>query len=225
MRDLGGYLGLNNKKVNYSLLYRSINWSGANSVAESRLKALKMKTELDIRIGHTTCDHPIDGIEFVNLGISQYDAIVPGSGRYWKGAMSSLGSIFDLLSKEESYPLTFHCTHGADRTGTLAFLILGLLGVDYEDICRDFELTSFYYGKRWRSNITYDSVDGYKFAESGIMQDDELNYVAFNKLYYEMMKNFGTASGILSDAITNYLSTACNVPNATIESVRNILLG
>ena len=38
----------------------------------------------------------------------------------------------------------FHCIGGADRTGTLAFLIEALLGVNEGDMSKDYELTSFY---------------------------------------------------------------------------------
>ena len=36
----------------------------------------------------------------------------------------------------------FHCTHGADRTGTIAYLIEALLGVDESDRITDYELTT-----------------------------------------------------------------------------------
>lgn len=37
----------------------------------------------------------------------------------------------------------FHCHGGADRTGTLAFLIEALLGVSESDLSKDFELTTY----------------------------------------------------------------------------------
>jgi hypothetical protein len=39
------------------------------------------------------------------------------------------------------YPLVFHCTHGKDRTGIIAALILLTLGVDEADIVRDYAAT------------------------------------------------------------------------------------
>lgn len=36
-----------------------------------------------------------------------------------------------------------HCVGGADRTGTLAFLIEALVGVSESDLSKDYELTSF----------------------------------------------------------------------------------
>ena len=45
------------------------------------------------------------------------------------------------FADESNYPIYFHCSYGRDRTGTMAFLLLGLLGVERIDIQKDFELT------------------------------------------------------------------------------------
>ena len=46
-----------------------------------------------------------------------------------------------VFANQANYPILFHCTYGRDRTGTLAFMINGLLGVSRKDLYRDFELT------------------------------------------------------------------------------------
>jgi len=43
-----------------------------------------------------------------------------------------------------NHPMVFHCTAGKDRTGLMAMLLLGALGVPDEDIVRDYELTTHY---------------------------------------------------------------------------------
>ena len=55
---------------------------------------------------------------------------------------------------KEDRNIYFHCIGGADRTGTLAFLIEALLGVSENDLSKEYELTSFYYdnGVRCRNN-------------------------------------------------------------------------
>ena len=228
MRDIGGYQTESGAFVKYGKLFRSAYWDNADSTTDIRLKGLGIKTELDIRRSSGSNDysaskHPINGVNFVNLGIGQYTQVVPNAYSYYVGAMENIDDIFALLSNEENYPLTFHCTAGADRTGTLAFLILGLLGVDYENICQDFELTTFYNSRRWRSNII-DNNGTYEFDDTGVMQNDSNNYVAFNALYDAMMTRYGGQDNKLSTAITNYLTTACNVNASVLEQVKNIML-
>ena len=98
-------------------------------------------------------------------------------------------------------------------------MINGFLGVGYEDLCKDFELTSFYNSRRWRSAIK----DG-SFDDSGVMQDDSNNYVGFGALYNQMMKHYGTSGGTLSEAIKNYLTGACEISEKTLNSLKNILV-
>lgn len=226
MRDLGGWKIGENRRVRFDYLYRSCNWSNVDKTSESQLKALGMRTELDIRYSSSSksyekSEHPIEGINYVNLGMGQYDAILPNSGKYYGTAHANFKNMFELLAKKENYPLTFHCTYGADRTGTLAFLINGLLGVSYEDLCADFELTTFYGGsKRWRSDI---DAEG-NFTTSGIMQDDSSNYVAFGALYQNMMKGYGKSDGRLDNAIANYLTTVCGISSQTLTQVKMLLI-
>jgi len=54
-------------------------------------------------------------------------------------------------------PVYFHCLWGADRTGTLAFILEALLGVSQSDIDKDYELTMFCTNtiSRTRSNASF----------------------------------------------------------------------
>ena len=55
-----------------------------------------------------------------------------------------LRCVIDAVTHRE--PVYFHCTAGADRTGTLACVLEGLLGMTQSDIDKDYELTTFYSG-------------------------------------------------------------------------------
>ena len=46
-----------------------------------------------------------------------------------------------ILADPASYPAVFHCTAGKDRTGLLAAVVLGLLGVPDDDIITDYALS------------------------------------------------------------------------------------
>jgi hypothetical protein len=58
-----------------------------------------------------------------------------------RAAEAVIASIFGLLADESSYPLVFHCEGGKDRTGLIAALVLGVLGVADQEIARDYAMT------------------------------------------------------------------------------------
>jgi protein-tyrosine phosphatase len=50
-------------------------------------------------------------------------------------------AVLDIVAAEANQPVVFHCAAGKDRTGLVAMLILGLLGVDAEIVAADYALT------------------------------------------------------------------------------------
>ena len=225
MRDLGGWSATDGNVIGYGLLYRGSNLVNITESGKDVFKnELGIKTEIDLR-SNGTKDAPMEGVNYYRYGLWLYSAMIPDGDpdkkiSFNSSSPTSISSIFSLLADENNYPIYFHCNAGADRTGSLAFLIEGLLGVDYPDIIKDFELTSFSkMGQRWRSNI----VDG-EFTSDGIMQNDSNNYVGFGELYTLMMKLYGAEGKPLSYAIENYLKSVCGVSSETINSVKRILL-
>lgn len=233
VRDLGGWQTEDGKTVKYGLLYRGgkTNPNGGNSCAQSDAElfsqTLGVKTEIDLRTqdaddGNQSRSVFGDRVFYYKATLTQYSYIFPDFEQtepyersYDSRSKYSIREIFRVLADEENYPVFFHCNAGADRTGTVAFLINGVLGVSYEDLTRDFELTS----GRYRSAI----VDG-KFAEDGVMQDNADNYIAWDKMYQTMMQDYGTEDGTLASAIENYLVTVCKVKEEEIESMKSIML-
>lgn len=238
VRDIGGWATEDGKKVKYAMLYRGgkTNPSGGNTCApedqELFAKHLGVKTEIDLRTpgsddGDQTYSVFGNGVMYYKTPLTQFCYIFPSfeqtepmSRGYDTRVKYSVQQIFKVLAEEENYPIFFHCNGGADRTATVAFLINGLLGVSYEDLTRDYELTTFSTaGARWRSSVK----DG-KFDASGVYQDDEGNYVAWGKMYDMMMEEYGTKDGSLSSAIENYLIEECALDKETLDAVRSIML-
>ena len=133
----------------------------------------------------------------------------------------SLKSIFEVLADERNYPVYIHCNAGADRTGTVAFLINGLLGVSEADLIRDYELTSFskVSGLRYRSEIKNGD-----FTEIGVMKNDYDNFVAFGALMNAIKTNYGAEGGTLSYAIESFLTDYVGVSHEDIESLKRIMI-
>jgi len=100
-------------------------------------------------------------IDFRTPGEAQYDgttSVIPGARLeyYTISAYSDIftygdnvAKIFKELANVNNYPVYMHCTGGADRTGTISFLLNALLGVGYNELIQDYEFTTFAnYGTR-----------------------------------------------------------------------------
>lgn len=238
LRDIGGWQTEDGKTVAYGKIYRGprINTDGNETnlypwghavLADT----LNIQTEIDLRTpdldnGNQSANALDKERPYVRAPLTGYTYIFPEFSQqepqirsYDERTKSSVQAIFAVLSQEESYPVYIHCNAGADRTGTVDFLINGLLGVPYEDLTRSFELTSFStHGARWRSDIKKGI-----FTDSGVMQDDAGNYVAWEVMYAYMMEHYGQGR-TLSQAIEHYLLEACQVPQDHIDAVKAIML-
>lgn len=247
VRDIGGWKASNGTaRIKYGMVYRGGRLNGTATDGEPFLTeqenqimrtVLGIQSEIDLRNstdndGQTACQFGSD-LAYQMFPVSAYSTIIPGFQNTLNGikyaydetSTASIRQIFTYLADESHYPVYIHCNYGADRTGTVVFLLNALLGVSYEDLVRDFELTSLSAsGHRWRSDISYDGeTDIYCFAESGVMQADENNYVAFQEMYSLLMEKYGNDND-LSGAVALYLKDACGVEQETLDSIRSILL-
>lgn len=132
MRDLGGW-ACDGGTVKYGLIYRSGDLSPQDE--DLLINQLGINTE---------CDLTADGVpafpgKMRFIGHTSYAMYSLANVGAWR---TNLRGIFDAVKYGE--PVVFHCSMGADRTGTLACILEGLLGVSQSDIDKDYELTSFY---------------------------------------------------------------------------------
>lgn len=150
VRDLGGYITADGKRLKQGLLYRGGALSRSTDKAYDFVQLtdagrhvladeLGIKTELDLRsekeaLGVT--ESPIPQAKLVRCAVSGYDEGLRDFADGYREA-------FRLLADEQNSPIYMHCTGGADRTGTAAFLLLTLLGVDEKTATQDYEFTSF----------------------------------------------------------------------------------
>jgi len=220
VRDMGGWKTTSGKTVKYGMLYRGRKLENVTEEGIATIKQLGLKTELDIRYASQKFQTPGTGMnyEFIESP-GQYDGVMKNEPEVFKASYKRL---FEVLSDESNYPFYAHCNAGADRTGTYAFIVNGLLGVSYEDLTRDFELTSFSSsGKRWRGKGT-----GGTFAEGDdVMQEDSNNTVAWGRLYKTMMA-YGAENGCttLQSSIEHWLLNYIGVPQSHIDSFKSIML-
>ena len=146
VRDLGGYTTENGKRTRQGLIYRGgtlrpVDVYSSNLTDEGAAymsQVMGIRTEIDFRNeveagGITESLIPNAKLQYCTLG--GYADIF--------NYKESVRKIFTMLANEDSYPLYIHCTGGADRTGTVAFLINALLGVSEKELIQDYEFTSF----------------------------------------------------------------------------------
>lgn len=154
LRDLGSYKSLiPHKRIRKGMIYRSAAFDELKGEDIKKAKdVLKIRTELDLREESFWKSESVLGLDVSLLHPSN-----PKGGVYYLegngnpsdglGLYSGGKTLYEELSvfmDPKNYPIDIHCMIGRDRTGTLAFLLLGLLGVDILDIRFDY-LTSFLY--------------------------------------------------------------------------------
>lgn len=141
-RDLGGWTGLGGKKVRYGRLFRSTHLGHVKD-PDDFIARFGVKTDLDLRNEKETESlggkSPLgEKVRFVLMPSPTYEKFGKEKGRKF------FGKLFRVFLEEDNYPIVFHCAKGADRTGCVAFLLNGLLGVRESDLVLDWELTAFF---------------------------------------------------------------------------------
>ena len=132
-RDIGGWNGLNQ-----GVAFRGAELDSGRQLTEAGRKVmhddLGIKTDLDFRVTPLT-ESPIGSdVKFIN------DYRV---GYYTDFTSATYAGAFKTFADIDNYPIYFHCQAGADRTGTVGFVIEALCGVTEADLSVDYELTSF----------------------------------------------------------------------------------
>ena len=166
MRDLGGLSAADGKRIKRGLIYRSAglnlnapyrmvtNENGkaereyygrggerlGKGAREYAVDTLGIRTDLDLR-GEGECKgmtgSPLGPkVKWVRTSFRGYADLFSPEGK------ASFKEAFSVLLDESRYPLVFHCIAGADRTGTLAYIVEALCGVSDADLMFDWELTA-----------------------------------------------------------------------------------
>ena len=154
IRDLGGWKTSSGGRVRQGLVFRgqglNDNSVDGKTPGRNRLyiedakymkESLGIKTDLDLRSQGETAGmkvSPLGGdVRFISRSSPAYNGI------FGRREMDVMAQNFRVFCDRSNYPVYFHCIAGADRTGALAYVLNGLLGVDKEDLERDWESTFY----------------------------------------------------------------------------------
>lgn len=222
-RDIGSYqTTIENKKIKQNMIYRSGNADGITTLGKKQIKELyNLKTELDLRekaywtnqsyfgkdVQYKHVSNEQGGVYYIDRGVDLDQTGLATGGATIRD---------ELLTFVDSnnYPINFHCAIGRDRTGTLAMLLLGLLGVSEADICFDYVISL---------------INGNAKAK------DEVQLLElYNNIYQTMqyIKNL-TGQTKFDEAVKTYLTTnfvgsnasaKVGLTNEQVDSIKNIML-
>jgi len=141
------------------------------------LNELGIKSDVDLRSGgecYGMKGSPLgDRVTWFQYSSSAY------GGMQGKEGKEAFTKVFRVFLDPKNYPIVFHCIAGQDRTGAVAFILNGLLGVEEEELYLDWEATGF-----WNSsplfchkNLFNHLVDGFQKLPGQTLHEKIENYV------------------------------------------------
>ena len=189
VRDLGGWQTSLKKPVLYGRVYRGANLDNITAAGRAEFHdRLGVRAELDLRRADETVitSSPLGSdVNYMRLSTTEY----------YNGMANQPTTLiedfkFIIANLRQGRPTMFHCLIGADRTGTLAFMQEGVLGVGETDLCRDYELTTFSVtGDRLRSSLA-DMVKYVKTFSGSNLQQKFYNYLLSKGMTHEELDDY-----------------------------------
>lgn len=211
MRDLGGKKTSDGRYVKYGRIFRSGEMNGgyvANTDELQIMRDMGVGAEIDLRneesgtgvspFGFTEAEgtyYAVRGKNYIADGPNSIDKA--DAHLHWKNEFLCI-----LNNLRQHRGIDFHCRIGADRTGMLAILLEGLMGVKEADLLRDYETTSF----STAAGTRLKNVNG------------------FDNLLNTTFKNNIPAGGTLRDAFDKFFINTLGIAKSDIVEFRSLML-
>ena len=232
IRDIGGKMTKSGKRIKQGLVYRGqelvpdayTDSASGNHVktidsdsSNTLLNELGISLELDFRSKTELPDEnnivsPV-GINYWNGTFVNSSGWVPAYSYITRDTnnLSMYRAIFRQFLNLDHEVIYFHCWGGLDRTGTVAFILEGLLGCSFTDMCIDYELSSF--------------------SGSGALRQRDVDYQSggkgFKTMVTQMVNNTAgynpNSTNDIQEVCENILKTA-GITQDEINQIRNLLL-
>lgn len=210
VRDLGGRIGLDGRRVRQNMAFRGagLNANSKDGITHGKpfikkegvdfmVNVLKIKTDLDVRSKKEVADmsaSPLgEKVRWVNKSSVCYGGLFTDSGK------KNYADLFRFFADKNNYPIYFHCIGGADRTGSIAFMLNAVLGVADAELEKDWKTTVF--------------------------ADKNIDFVAEPR-FHVLLKGFdsyGKEGDSYSVKVVNYLKSV-GITQEEIDRFRNFML-
>lgn len=184
IRDMGGRPVAGGKHIKQGLIFRggemvesdyqasgSTHYANLNEYNKKVMREeLGIKYEFDLRgdeeanniVNSPLYDEDHQDIEYERIpNIPAYDYFFDKITHNNYEYVARIKDMFLAFKNANEKHVYFHCWGGADRTGTVGFLLGGLLGMSYTDLIIDYELTTF--ANNYRPHTVNDSKNVYRF--------------------------------------------------------------
>lgn len=160
LRDLGGYRTTCGRRVRWGAVFRADGLHRAVGADRDRLRSLGLRTVIDLRswdevaAGHVSVGtigaerfhhlpvlHSLDATLGSAVLTDPEEALAETYRTMLEEGSLAIALALRVIADPSSHPVVFHCAAGKDRTGVLAAVLLGLLGVDDATIAEDYALS------------------------------------------------------------------------------------
>ena len=201
LRDLGGYTTVDGGITRWGVFLRSAGLSKMIAADRKKIVDYGLGAVVDLRSVQNIEDAPNPFAELSGVAYHHHD--------FWGDRLSNFKSsdasltqetkladlyragfcrckdiirqIITTLINEEDHATLFHCGAGKDRTGIVAALLLGLVGVPDDTIVGDYALTAHYLTDSHRDHSNLDPL----FVPEG--QADNLDAVALPLYFFSCL--------------------------------------
>ena len=206
VRDLGGYVTEEGRTTVQGIAFRGIqvDSNGANCSLTTDGQAymsetLQIKTDIDLRGSITALTKSfINSATLKPYAVGAYETVLGKDGTISDAQKQICHDIFAGYADVNNYPAYVHCVYGADRTGTICFLLNALVGVPEEILLQDYEYTTF--------------------SATGLRTREDAEMAAF-------LKNFRSLAGNTTAEKAETYMHLIGITDEEIANIRGIMLG
>jgi len=237
-RDFGGYPTVDGRYVRRGLLYRSGALADLSEQDVAVLRKLGIKLICDLRTdleAQEAPDVPLEGVTLWRLPVIQQEesavkartflfdrhrldqVMIQTYQSFVRDKAPIFGAAIVRFADPANLPAVFHCSAGKDRTGILAALLLGALGVSDELIIADYTLSNLYY-RAFRKSL---EPQAHRLRALRLSLDDLQPMLVSDPAYLEAaLKAIRDECG----SVERYLIEKAGVSAETLAKLREIFL-